>query len=202
MGRLGPLSLLGFTARVERGLFWTKIRCGVRQQRCVTTDSSLDGEAEKEPRASSPKDDLPPLSVMPTSLLLRSILITSILTAPRLVDMCLPLMTRMAETKSAVLSPDRNPVLHVLMKKLFYDHFAAGEDEKSVKRSVADIKKMGFQGVILGYAKDVVVDKNATSEEAGSAGDKANHDRMIEEWKDGSMKSLAMLGEGDILALK
>jgi len=28
------------------------------------------------------------------------------------------------------------------------------------------------------------------------------HKRVIEEWKDGSMKSLAMIGEGDILALK
>lgn len=98
---------------------------------------------------------------------------------------------------------DRNPVLHIIMKKAIYDHFAAGECKKEVRKTVATMKQMGFKGIILGHAKDVMVDHNAQNKSAAfkdGVGDV--FDPAVEKWKEGQLETVKMLTGDDILAVK
>jgi hypothetical protein len=73
-----------------------------------------------------------------------------------------------------------------------------------VSKTVADVKKIGYQGVILGYSKEIVLDPNEklARDETGSTtyGDKCYE--MVEEWKNGTLDTLSMVGSGDFLAVK
>lgn len=72
---------------------------------------------------------------------------------------------------------------------------------------------MGFKGVILTYAREVVVDEK-TSQERGLGAQSASgntessdfEDKQqyadIETWSNGVLDTLDMVGEGDFLALK
>jgi len=146
--------------------------------------------------------DLPDLSDMPTRLLLRSFMITSILASPRLLNICLPIMNRVAKSKLAILNPDQNRLLEVMMRALFYNHFCAGKNDEEVKKTVATMKNMGFKGIILGYAKEAIVDPTASREEAAASGLAGPKDTAINEWRDGNLRTLPMIGNGDFLAVK
>lgn len=64
---------------------------------------------------------------------------------------------------------------------------------------------MGFKGVILTYAREVVVDANestANVQHSESSESKASIDPDIETWRRGVMETVQMVGEGDYLALK
>jgi hypothetical protein len=137
--------------------------------------------------------ELPPLSIMPTWLLLRSLLIMSILASPRLLGLGILLMSRMAVTKTRILNPDRNPILHLIVRKTFYDHFAAGENIAEVQRTIATLEEMGHAGVILGYAVEADPGANLREE---------NLNQTIEKWKEGNLQSLEMIKSDDFLAIK
>lgn len=141
----------------------------------------------------------PPLSVMPTRMLLRSLVITWILSSPRLVGVSIPIMQRISYSPSWFLNPDRNPILHHIVRRMFYDHFCAGENEKEVKNTIGEMKTMGFEGVILGYAKETLAHKRGSAE--STAGSVPAKD-IVEIWKNGTLETLAMLGVGDFLAIK
>ena len=83
-----------------------------------------------------------------------------------------------------------------------YDHFCAGENEEEIKKTIATIKKMGFEGVILGYGKETVVDKSASAEDAASSGKSEKIEDMITDWKNGNLRTLSMLSKGDFLSVK
>lgn len=142
------------------------------------------------------------LSVMPTRLLLRSLMVTSILSSPRLLKTCLPLMTYMANSKSVILNPDKNRLVDGLMRVLFYNHFCAGSSDLEVRKTVSTMKEMGFKGVILGYAKEIIVDPAATREEAARSGSATSIESAIDRWREGNLRSLPMIGNGDFLAVK
>lgn len=72
---------------------------------------------------------------------------------------------------------------------------------------------MGFRGVILTYAAEVVVDKTSEegiangvvqSKDETTLGTLREHpqDQGIEEWRKGVLETVGMIGEGDYLALK
>jgi hypothetical protein len=167
------------------------------RQRChmdVRLNSSTASQTASTDR-NSLSNQLPPLSVMPGKLLLQSYFITSILASPRIVKLCLPLMNRIANSQLPILNPDQNPLLHVLVRKLIYDHFAAGETVKEVEKSVANIKQMGFRGVTLGYTKEVNVSGGTTVSHDTS-------DMAIQAWKEGTLKTLSCVGQGDFLTVK
>lgn len=178
------------------------------QRRAVSSISSINQDVLKEtekrqPSGSPTKCDLPPLSVMPTGILIRSLMMTYILSSPRLVALSIPIMDRISHSKSWYLNPDRNPVLHAVIRRLVYDHFCAGESEKYIAKTIDTTKNMGFEGVILGYAKEVIVDKSAgAAEAAGSGGHTETVEKMIREWKEGNLRTVGMLGKGDFLAVK
>lgn len=148
-------------------------------------------------------NQLPALSVMPTGILIRSLLITYILSSPRLVSLSLPLMARICNKEAWLLNPDRNFILRAVIKKLFYNHFCAGENEEEIKQNISTMKKMGFEGVIMGYARETVVDKSATAEEAAGLGGSASAtEKAIIDWKLGTLRTLSMLGNGDFIGVK
>jgi proline dehydrogenase len=142
---------------------------------------------------------LPPLSVMPTRMLLRSLVITWILSSPGLVSLSLPVMHRVSNSPSRFLNPDRNPLLRRLVRGVFYDHFCAGENEKEVKETIRDMKKMGFDGVILGYAKETLAGRSMGTKATAKT---SSIEEVVEQWKRGTLETLAILGPEDFLAVK
>jgi proline dehydrogenase len=139
---------------------------------------------------------------MPTHILFRSLLVTSVLSSPRLVSVSLPFMKTMADAKTWFFNPDRNLVLHKIVRKLIYDHFCAGENEEEAKNTIATTKAMGYEGVILGYAKEALGNENVTVTEAVRFRKAEMIDETIEVWKRGNLRTLSMLGSGDFLAIK
>lgn len=109
----------------------------------------------------------------------------------------------------SLLDVNKNTILHRVMKTTFYNHFCAGENGTEVRATIGNIKDMGFKGVILTYAREVVVDASKASAETAATdrepevstiGSSNNAD--IEAWRQGVLETAGMVGKGDILALK
>ncbi|KAF7540446.1 hypothetical protein G7054_g1349 [Neopestalotiopsis clavispora] len=108
----------------------------------------------------------------------------------------------MANSQSALLNPDRKPLLHVLVRKLCFDQFNASETETEVRKTIADFKSLGFRGVILGYAKEVNVTGGDTDFDVPSSAATELDSECVKAWSDGVLKTLKMVGHGDFLAVK
>jgi proline dehydrogenase len=108
----------------------------------------------------------------------------------------------MANSKSVILNPDKNRLVGGLMRVLFYNHFCAGRSDSEVKKTVSTMKEMGFKGVILGYAREVIVNPAATREEFTGSGLTKSFEGAIDQWREGNLMSLPMIGNGDFLAVK
>lgn len=169
---------------------------GFDQRRRISSESTL-----IQPLVAQQKPKLPPLSVMPTGILIRGLMMTYILSSPRLVGVAIPIMNRVSHSKLWFLNPDKNPILHLGVRKLFYDHFCAGENEHEVKSTIKAIKEMGFEGVILGYAKETLSGEREDTEESPDSRTRTT-ENTVQEWKNGTLKTLRMLGKGDFLAVK
>ncbi|KAF7520413.1 hypothetical protein PCG10_009203 [Penicillium crustosum] len=113
-------------------------------------------------------------------------------------------MSILATSKSALLNPDRNLPLNKFLRWTVYNHFCAGVNRKEVSKTVADIKKMGYQGVILGYSKEIVLDQEEmlSTNASGASEYSEKCYQMIDEWKEGTLETLRMVGPGDFLAVK
>lgn len=146
----------------------------------------------------------PPLSILPLKLLLRGIAINSVSCSPILLTPSLKAMDIVAHSKSAVLNPDRNPLLKWGLKNTFYAHFCAGETEPEVKKTIKTLKDMGYAGVMLCYAKEVVLDAEAAKELEASGGKAtdATIQNEILPWKKGTLATVALAEPGDFVALK
>ncbi|KAF6841606.1 proline oxidase [Colletotrichum plurivorum] len=152
--------------------------------------------------------ELPPDSKISLKVLLRSLLVATISSYRFLLSPAVGVLRFLGGSPQFwIFDVQRNPVLHGLMKKTLYNHFCAGETRAEVTSTIAEIKRMGFRGAILTYAREIVVD-NRTEEETShgmsnkeqTSGD--HGDSGIEAWRDGVLTTVEMLGEGDILALK
>jgi proline dehydrogenase len=167
-------------------------------QRFSPTAVAAGSPTQEVPAASS---TLPhPLSILPFGMLLRSYLITTLSTSPLLLNTSLRLLSVLARSKSAFLSPDRNPLLHFILKKTFYAQFCAGETANEVLKVSKSIKAIGFGGIILGHAREVVLcDGESVGEDnAGLEAAKAD----VDSWMQGTLETLNMTDEGDQVALK
>ena len=118
-----------------------------------------------------------------------------------LLSSVLRLLSRLANSESVFLNPDRNPLLRYLLKKTFYAHFCAGESPDQVGLVVAELKRMGFSGVILTYAKEISPNRNGTHELATSCADDDVWSE-IDTWKQGTLETVKLVGAGDLVALK
>lgn len=151
--------------------------------------------------------EAPSLSRLPTKTLLRSLVLTSIMSNQWALRPSLAVLDCLSETKSKLLNPDRNIFLNKLLRWTVYNHFCAGVSRGEAVRTVEGIKNMGYQGVILGYAKEAVLDADEAASNIipTATGGQQYGPRcyeMIEEWKNGTLQTLQMLGPGDFLALK
>ncbi|KAF6819728.1 proline oxidase [Colletotrichum sojae] len=152
--------------------------------------------------------DLPPHSKLSLKVLLRSLLVAAISSRRFLLSPAVGVLRFLdGSPRFWVFDVQRNPVLHVLIKKTLYNHFCAGETRAEVMSTIAEIKRMGFRGAILKYAREIVVDHRTEDETSRgmSKNDQTpgdHSDSGIEAWRDGVLSTVEMLGEGDILALK
>lgn len=152
-----------------------------------------------------------PLSRLPFPQLLRSLLIATIsshrfLLLPALHT--LQFLTARSHT-STLLSVDKNPIIHGVLKTTFYNQFCAGETGQETKHTVRALKDLGFRGVILTYARETMFDHRTKAQLAhfdsanaeGSVGPAA-HDADIEDWRRGTLETAALVEDGDFLAIK
>ncbi|KAK2775629.1 proline oxidase [Colletotrichum kahawae] len=151
---------------------------------------------------------LPPHSKLPLKGLLRSLLVATISSNSFLLSPALGVLKFLNDSpRFWAFNVEKNPLLHGLMKKTMYNHFCAGENQAEVTSTISEIKRMGFRGAILTYAREIVVD-NRTEEEVGKglveskSEVEVERDSGIEAWREGVLTTVEMVGEGDILALK
>ncbi len=114
-------------------------------------------------------------------------------------------MARLAHSQSALLSPDSNPLLRFFLKRTFYKQFCAGENALEVKQTVDGLRHLGFSGVILAYAKEVVLDKKQTDALASCGNNEAAEACIRNEiipWANGTLETVRMTRPGDYVALK
>ena len=113
------------------------------------------------------------------------------------------ILSVLAHSRSAFLDPDRNPVLHYLLKKTFYTQFCAGETREEVQTTMRNLKELGYKGVILCYAKEVVMESDAEMKEKSSpTRDHAAEYQDLEYWRKGTLETISLTGQGDFVALK
>ncbi|KAF9872578.1 proline oxidase [Colletotrichum karsti] len=100
---------------------------------------------------------------------------------------------------------DNNPVLRVFLKHTFYAQFCAGENPAEVGQTIANLKSIGFTGVILGYAKEVVL-SDAQTKDLASCGEGKTAEECIRieinPWAHGTMETVKLAQPGDFVALK
>ncbi|KAJ9645456.1 uncharacterized protein PV06_07853 [Exophiala oligosperma] len=146
-----------------------------------------------------------PLSCLSLPTLIRSYIITSVSSIPLLLRPSLSVMSFLAHTKSPLFMPDRNPLLHFLLKKTFYAQFCAGETPTEVRATIADLKHTGYSGVILGHAKEVVLTKE-DSEGLDASRDSSQQAALnadeIATWRSNTVATVDLAQPGDFVALK
>jgi hypothetical protein len=150
-----------------------------------------------------------PLAAMPTNMLLRSLFIATVSSNRFLLIPSLHLLSFFSKPgRSYLFNVDRNLVLKAILKRTLYNQFCAGETEQETTALVKQLKDLGFKGVILTYAKEMVFDhksKSANHHVTNEVVEKhaaVAHDADIETWRTGTLKTLDLISEGDILALK
>lgn len=169
-------------------------------------------EEYQQPREISHGDvaaeDRPPLSLLRMSSVLRSLAVNTISSSPFLLHPSLTVMAMLANSKSAILSPDRNPLLNWLLKRTFYAQYCGGENAPELQTTVSGLKEMGYEGVILVYAKEVEIDHK--DEQTGvevpveEVRVEATPETLadIETWKNGTLETVRLAERGDMVALK
>ncbi|OLN95756.1 Proline dehydrogenase 1, mitochondrial [Colletotrichum chlorophyti] len=149
-----------------------------------------------------------PLAGLSTGTLLRSLLVTTISSNRLLLMPSLSALSYLAKPgHSYLLDVDRNPILHKILRKTFYDQFCAGETSEETQACAQKLKSLGFRGVILTYAKETVFDHLTQSsvehgKTFGSSDSVAGFDADIESWKRGTLDTAEQIGNGDFLAIK
>ncbi|KAL6238859.1 hypothetical protein BDW75DRAFT_200474 [Aspergillus navahoensis] len=146
----------------------------------------------------SPKEPLAsPLAKLPLSSVLRSLLILSISSSSILLKPCIYTLSALAHPRTTLLDVAKNPLLNLLVKHTIYKQFNAGENKLEVQRSINAIKQLGYRGVLLGYAREVLVGESKTDPR-----DEQASRQEIQMWLDGTLQTVDMAQEGDFVALK
>ncbi|KAK7757062.1 proline dehydrogenase [Diatrype stigma] len=168
--------------------------------------------SQSQPQATALKDSPSPLAVLPLPTILRTLLSTTVSSSPWLLPPSLKIMSAMAHSDAALLNPDRNPLLRHLLKKTFYAQFCAGENAAEVRRTVLGLKAIGFHGVIMGYAREVVLTQAQQDALAAGGGASSSAEveaecvrHEVEPWKQGNLETLRVAQPGpggDFVALK
>ena len=178
----------------------TTIPRGKKEASCSSITSK---ESRTSPQA--------PLSRMPLRMLMRSLLVATISSKKFLLIPSLHVLSFLSKPERGfLLSIDRNPLLKAVIKKSFYDQFCAGTTETETRACVRQLKDLGFRGVILTYAQEMVFDHRSQSPHSPANAAKATSregtgiriDNIIESWRAGTVKTIDLISKGDILAIK
>lgn len=167
--------------------------------RTSNTRSSLTAETNSlwHNSPSPKKPSVSPLAKLPLSSVLRSLLILSVSSSSVLLKPCIYTLSALANPKTPALDVAKNPFLNLLVKHTLYKQFNAGENKLEVQRSIRSIKQLGYRGVLLGYAREVLV-----GESGADVHDEKASRREIRTWMDGTLQTVDMAQEGDFVALK
>lgn len=151
------------------------------------------------PSSSAPprKSLAAPLAKLPLSSVLRSLLVLSVSSSPLLLRPCIYTLSLLAHPRSALWDVSKNPLLNFLVKHTIYKQFNAGENKLEVQNSIQNIKALGCRGVLLGYAREVLVGENQDA-----AYDAKAAQAEVQMWLDGTLQTVDMAQEGDFVALK
>ncbi|EFR03061.1 proline oxidase [Nannizzia gypsea CBS 118893] len=152
----------------------------------------------------------PPLSMLSISSITRSLLTTAMSSSPVLLKAAMKVLSFIADSKSPLLNPDRNLILNYLLRKTIYTQFCAGEKPHEVQRCIDEIRRAGFSGVILGYAREGVPDENETAailELDSKCSNSAESNKKVAEyevsaWREGNLHTIDLAGEGGFVNLK
>lgn len=154
------------------------------------------------PNMGSPSSRGPPLGVLSLSMVLRSLATTVVSSSPMLLPPSLRIMSLLANSSNPLLNPDKNRLLRLFLKKTFYAQFCAGENRPEVRGTIANLKNIGFTGVILCYAKEVVLSKEqAANLGVGQETEEAIRNE-ITPWAEGTLETVRLVQPGDYVALK
>ena len=106
-------------------------------------------------------------------------------------------MRAIANSRSAILNPDSNPLIGAIVKSFIYNHFCAGTNKKEIDGTKTEAKRIGFSGIILCYGRETRL-ADIDSSQGGA-------ERLMAEvaqWRDGNLETLDMIGTGDWLGMK
>ncbi|KAK4160219.1 FAD-linked oxidoreductase-like protein [Cladorrhinum sp. PSN259] len=169
------------------------------------TSSSADIDHQQS-SPDMPPYNTSPLAVLPLTNVLRSWMTTTVSSSPLLLPPSLKIMSALAHTTSPALNPDTNPLLRAFLKNTFYAQFCAGEHPTEVQQTIRQLKDIGFQGVILGYAREVVLphgsESTATAQGNSNAAEVASIQSEVEPWATGTLMTVLLASAGDFVALK
>lgn len=174
-----------------------RLHCSARNSNTATSSTEklvpfeIPGRAAPHPAANRP------LKNMSTPALLRSIILSQVFARPKIASLGMKMMNRIAKSRQPFLDPDRNPVLSRILRATVYDHFCGGWKRNQIVNTLDNVKRCGYTGVILQYAREVVAHDLANSD--------PNVDisaQQIKQWHDGNLRTLSMVGPGDYMAVK
>lgn len=153
----------------------------------VRSSVAVEQPTKQAPRTSTPHSALENL---PVSQILRTYLITSISSSPFLLDSSSALLQRMLDSQNALTNVETNPVLRAVLWETFYKQFCAGETAEQINRTCDGLRRQGYAGLILEYAREVLKD----SQSSGVVD--------IAAWRDGMLRTIEMAASGDFIGLK
>lgn len=144
-----------------------------------------------------------PLSLLPFIVLVRSYLIAALSSSSQLLTLSLYLLSKLSNSRSRFLNLDRSVFLRCLLKNTIYAHFCAGENPEEVKKTVSNLKRIGYRGVILAYAKETLVEGGRGGEKIISGYNVDGPAALeVETWKQGNLDTVKLAEEGDFVAVK
>ncbi|KAI1743220.1 proline dehydrogenase [Xylaria scruposa] len=186
----------------------TRSSAPVADQLHVPASSPVGGlsvDVQVPPISTSAMPRPAPLSVLPLATVLRTLASTTISSSRVLLPPSLAIMSMLAHSNQTLLNPDKNQFLRWFLKKTFYAQFCAGENAAEVRRTVDGLKRIGFAGVILGYAREVVLSETQTRD-LSSCGEGPLAEECVrnevEPWAAGTLETLQLAKQGDFVALK
>jgi proline dehydrogenase len=153
----------------------------------------------RQPNASSVEERKPfQLHRISTVNLIRNIVLGKVFTSPFLFKYGVACLSKIANSQSAILDPDKNALLRALIKPMIYDHFCAGTNKLEIKKTLDYLKTMGFKGVILIYSREIPAMPVEELRELESL----DQDEDIDIWRDGNVRTLDMVEPGDYVGIK
>ncbi|CEI61554.1 hypothetical protein FVEN_g9359 [Fusarium venenatum] len=195
------LTLKASGPRVRRDSLVPLVRCS---STTTNADAALEATRTNTPVVNGAET---PLSELPPLILYRSLFINAVSSRPWLLIPSLHLLQKLSHAGNPYLfNVSRNPLLRSILKHTFYKQFCAGETGAEAQATMKELQDMGFKGTILTFAKETVFDsKTGTEQGHGIETSTTNECQWcdnIEAWRDGTLKTVELLREGDQLATK